>query len=469
MAEAQLRICLLTYRGNPRSGGQGIYARLLSRELVALGHRVDVWSGPPYAEVDDGVGLIPVPSLDLWNEKALLRFPHLAELRDPINVAEWGRTLLGEFSEPRTFSRRVAREFRRLEGHSPYDIVHDNQCLGPGLLELKQHLPVVATIHHPVTRDLRIALEAAPNMYRRYTLRRWYSFLPMQLRVSRALDRILTVSEASAADLEREYGIPRHRMRVVGNGINLDAFRPQPEIARRADRLITTLSADVPLKGLVFLLDALAELRQRRATLRLTVIGSARPRSQTTAKLRRLGLEDVVEFTGHIPVEEIARRYAEATVAVVPSLYEGFGFPAGEAMACEVPVVATDAGALPEVVGRNGACGTLVPPARSDALARAIGELLDAPADHRRQMGIAGRRRVLEHFTWRRAAERTVECYRGVIDERQSRLGAGTLSTAVPARSYMPPARLPVPRVPVGPLLPQHRSAETLRRAHGRP
>lgn len=402
---------MLTYRGNPRSGGQGVYVRLLSRELVALGHQVDVWSGPPYPELPEGVRLVKVPSLDLWNDAALFRRPTLRELRDPINVSEYARTKLGGFPEPLTFSRRVARRFQRERLARQYDLVHDNQSLGPGLLRLRDELPVVATIHHPVTKDFRIALAAASSPLRRYGLRRWYSFLPVQQRVSRQLDLVLTVSEASARDISADYGIANERLRVVGNGINLETFRPLPEIERRTDRLITTLSADSPLKGFTFLLEALAELRRTRPSLRLTVIGQPGARSQTATRVRRLGLEDAVHFTGRVEAEAIARAYAESTVAVVPSLYEGFGFPAGEAMACEVPVVATTAGALPEVVGRDGRAGLLVEPGSAPALAAAIGALLDQP-ERRREMGIAGRKRVLSAFTWRRACERTVEAYR---------------------------------------------------------
>lgn len=435
MLEAPLRVCLLTYRGNPRSGGQGIYVRLLSRELMAMGHRVDVWSGPPYPELDAGVRLVQIPSLDLWNERALLRVPQLSELRDRINRTEWGRTLLGEFSEPRTFTQRVARRFRNLNGATSYDVVHDNQSLGPGLLQVQSLLPVVATIHHPVTRDRQIALEAAPNLYRRYTLRRWYGFLPMQQHVSRQLDRILTVSQASAADVAREYGIHPGRLRVVGNGINLDAFRPRPEVSRRADRLITTLSADTPMKGFAFLLEAFAALRRERPSLTLTVIGNVRPKTQTMHRMQRLGLERAVDFTGHVPVEEIARRYAESTVAVVASLYEGFGFPAGEAMACEVPVVSTRAGALPEVVGEDGSCGILVEPASSQALTRAIRQVFDASPEWRTRMGQAGRARVEENFTWRRAAERTVGNYRELIAERRARAN-GRVAVSVAADGH---------------------------------
>jgi glycosyltransferase involved in cell wall biosynthesis len=415
-----LRICLLTYRGNPSSGGQGVYVRLLSKALRDLGHHVDVWSGQPYPELVDGVGLKRLPSLDLWNEAALLRLPSLRELRDPINLSEYAHTKLGAFREPLSFCQRVAREFRRGGYARYYDVVHDNQSLGPGLLQLKAALPVVATIHHPITVDLRIARDNVLSKSQRFGLERWYSFLEPQLKVSRRLDRILTVSEASRHDLEREYGVTASRMRVVGNGINLEVFQPQRDVTRKSAELITTLSSDSPLKGFRFLLEALARLRSKRPDLRLKVIGQPGHETGTAERVRDLGLSSLVHFTGRVASESIASAYAEATLAVVPSLYEGFGFPAGEAMACEVPVVSSRGGALPEVVGEDGSCGMLVPPKNSEALASAIDQLLDQP-ERRIEMGRAGRARVLEHFTWQRAAERTVDVYREVIAERAHR------------------------------------------------
>jgi glycosyltransferase involved in cell wall biosynthesis len=395
-----------------------VYVRLLSQELRDMGHHVDVWSGQPYPELVDGVGLVKVPSLDLWNETDLFRTPSLRELSDPINLSEYARTCFGAFTEPLTFSNRVARSFRR-DNIRSYDIIHDNQCLGPGLLRLHSRLPVVATIHHPITVDLRIAYQTAKDRTARFGLRRWYSFLPTQLKVSRRLDRILTVSEASKHDLHREYGVKHERMRVVGNGINLDVFKPMPEIERKPAQLITTLSADAPLKGFRYLLEALQELRAKRPDLRLKVIGQLGLETGTAERMQALGLSDIVHFTGRVPAEDIATAYAESTIAVVPSLYEGFGFPAGEAMACEVPVVSSRGGALPEVVGLDGQCGTLVEPRDAAALARAIDELLDQP-ERQRAMGKAGRLRVLEFFTWRKAAERTVDVYREAIAERRA-------------------------------------------------
>lgn len=418
MRDEPLRIGLLTYRGNPRCGGQGIYVRLLSKELAALGHRVDVWSGQPYPELLPGVGLVKVPSLDLWNETALLRWPGFRELRDPINRFEYAQSVTGGFVEPMTFCMRVARKFQANGHRAAYDVMHDNQSLGADLLRVAQHVPVVATIHHPITIDRKIGLQHETSLTKRLGLLRWYTFVPSHLRTARHLERIITISESSARDLQTEYRLRPEQLRVVGNGINLEVFHPLPEIRRDPDGLITILSADAPLKGFRYLVAALAALRRTRPRLRLTVIGAPGLKSPTRALIEEHGLAEAIEFTGKVEVEEIARRYAAASVAVVPSLYEGFSFPAGEAMACEVPVVATRAGAIPEVIGTDGRCGVLVEPRSPQALARAIDGLLDAP-ERRLAMGRAGRQRALEQFTWRKAAERHVEVYRELIAQRR--------------------------------------------------
>jgi len=417
MSSAPLRICFLTYRGNPHCGGQGVYTRHITRELRALGHQVDVWSGQPYPQLDDGVTLREIPSLDLWNPDAFFRRPTLRELRDPINLVEWLTTITGGFPEPTTFTRRVSRAHRELAPAARYDIVHDNQSLGDGLLELRGHAPVVATIHHPITVDRDIAYASATSILKRLGVRRWYSFIPKQIRVAAQLDCLTTVSHASAADIERDFAIDRSRVRVVENGVNLGVFQPQPEIERRSDVLISTISATAPLKGFRFLLEAFAELHAARPNLTLKVVGRD-GHAATNRRIRELGLEGAVRFTGALSDLEITRAYAEATIAIVPSLYEGFGLPAAEAMACEVPVVSTSAGALPEVVGTDGEAGILIPPASSSSLARSVVELLDAP-ERRREMGAAGRQRVERLFGWRRAAERMTDIYRELIDRRR--------------------------------------------------
>jgi MMP alpha-(1->4)-mannosyltransferase len=424
----QLRVALLAYRGNPHSGGQGVYTRYLSRELVALGHQVEVLAGPPYPVLDEAVAFTPVPSLDLYRPSDPFRVPWPWEFRSRIDVLEFAIMCAAGFPEPLAFSLRAQRILapRRRE----FDVIHDNQCLGRGLLALVDGgWPILATVHHPITVDRELELAHAPNAYRRFVLRRWYGFVGMQLEVARRIPRVVTVSESSKADITAQMGVPAGRLSVVPVGVDHLRFRPLPEIARRPGRIMTTASADVPLKGLVPLLEAVAKVRTAHDA-ELVVVG--KPRANVEATIDRLGLADAVTFVSGVSDERIVELYAEASLAVVPSLYEGFSLPAIEAMACGVPVVATTGGALPEVVGTDGTTGLLVPPGDPDALAQAIGRALSDP-DLRARLGTEGRRRVLERYTWRTMAAQTVEHYRALLEDRPAQSSAVRMEAAVGA------------------------------------
>jgi glycosyltransferase involved in cell wall biosynthesis len=409
-----LRIALLSYRSKPHSGGQGVYVRALSRELAALGHGVTVFSGQPYPELDDGVPLVRVPSLDLYREPDPFRTPRPAEFRDRVDLLEYATMCTAGFPEPLTFSLRAARLL--LPQAPRYDLVHDNQSLGSGLLRLtRAGVPTVATVHHPVAIDRDLELAAAPSLRRRLTLRRWYGFTRMQARVAPQLDGVTTVSENSRRDIETHLGVPADAVRVIPVGIDPDVFTPPPaDRPRDPDSIVVTTSADVPLKGLVRLLEAVAKLRTERP-VRLTVVGSARPGGPAEAALDRLALRDAVRFTGPLPEADLIRLLQDAAVVAVPSLYEGFSLPAIEAMACGTALVTTDAGALPEVVGSKA--GLRVRAGDVGELTAALQLVLDSPslAD---QLGRAGRRRVLASYTWRSTAERTAEWYREVLERK---------------------------------------------------
>ncbi|MFP4389770.1 MAG: glycosyltransferase family 4 protein [Desulfococcaceae bacterium] len=399
---------MLSYRGNPHCGGQGVYVKNLSQAIHALGHEVEVVSGPPLPALDNGVRLTHLPSLDLYNPKALFRVPSLRELSDPVNLMEWlGVSTMG-FPEPFTFGLRAFRFLRNR--FDQYDVVHDNQSLSYGVAAIGRRTPTVATIHHPITVDRDIAVRSVRSPLKKLKHRRWYSFIGMQKRVARRMPAIITVSDRTRRDISQEFRIPEDRFRIVPNGIDIDRFHPLPGVARVPGRIIATTSADTPLKGMYHLLHALAKLRRKR-DLQLGVVGAPRKNGGVVRLVRRLGLGAHVRFTGPISQAAFVREYARATLAVVPSVYEGFGLPAGEAMACGVPVVSTTGGALPEVVGD---AGLLVPPADPDALAAAIAALLDDPGRAAR-LGRAGFERVHRQFTWRRAAERTVAVYREAI------------------------------------------------------
>lgn len=408
-----LHVAFLSYRGNPRCGGQGVYTRHLAREMTALGHHVTVFAGPPYPELDEGVALVPVPGLDLYRQPDPFRTPRRHEFRSAVDVVEFAIMCTAGFPEPRTFSIRARRALAAHQGS--FDVIHDNQCLGSGLLGMiADGWPVIATVHHPVGVDRDLELAQAADRWRRLTLRRWYGFSLMQARVARRLPRILTVSESSRADIASYLGVPPEKVAVVPVGVDHTRFRPLPT-PTVPGRLVTTASADMAMKGLVPLLEALGKVRtERRAEL--VVVGSPRPDSGARASVRRLGLEGAVRFVTGLSDEEMVQLYGEAELAVVPSLYEGFSLPAVEAMACGVPVVATTGGALPEVVGADGTTALLVSPGDAAALAGAIGRALDDSA-LRRRLGQAGRARVLARFTWEDTARRTVDQYRLLLGQ----------------------------------------------------
>ena len=420
-----LRIAWLVYRGNPHSGGQGVYTRYLTRELVELGHQVTVFGGQPWPVLDEGVDFVPVPSLDLYREPDPFRVPRPREFGSLIDLAEFGLMCTAGFPEPLTFSWRARRVLAGLRDQ--FDVVHDNQCFGRGLIGMMEDgWPLVATLHHPITVDRDLELAHARGVKRRVTLRRWYGFLRMQMRVAREVPRILTVSESSRRDIVAQMGVAPEQLHVVPVAADDARFRPVPGVERVPGRIMTTASADVPLKGLIPLLEEVAKTRTER-DCHLVVIGKLRRESPIGGVIERLGIEDAVQFVSGVSDERIVEMYAEAQLAVVPSLYEGFSLPAIEAMSCGVPLVATTGGALPEVAGTDGETALLVPPNDPSALAQAIGRVLDDPALAAR-LGAAGRERALERFTWRRCAELTVEHYRLAIEDaeraRQTRAGA---------------------------------------------
>lgn len=403
-----LKICLLSYRSNPHCGGQGVYLKNLSRALTDIGHHVEVVSGPPDPMLDPDIPVHRPACLDLYNPDNLFRIPTLKELSDPVNLMEWAGVSTMGFPEPFTFGIRAQRFLRTRMHH--YDIVHDNQSLSYGIWSIAKQIPTVATIHHPITVDRDIAVRSVRPFWKKLKHLRWFSFIGMQKRVSRTLRRIITVSECARVDIAREFRIPGDRFTVVPNGINTNLFYPMPGIQRDPNRIIVTNSSDVPLKGLYYLLHAVADISRKRP-IRLVVVGAPKKNGGISRLIRSLEIGHLITFTGRISDAAFVRHYARAALAVVSSVYEGFGLPAGEAMACGVPVISTTGGALPEVVGDTG---VLVPPKNAKALARAIVDLLDHP-QRAEDLGRRGYQRVQRHFTWRRAAEKTISAYREVI------------------------------------------------------
>ncbi|MEV7424545.1 MULTISPECIES: glycosyltransferase family 4 protein [unclassified Streptomyces] len=412
-----LRIALLSYKGNPFCGGQGVYVRHLSRELARLGHSVEVIGAQPYPVLDEGVPLTELSSLDLYRHPDPFRTPKRAEFRDWIDAVEVSTMWTGGFPEPLTFSLRARRHLAARAGE--FDVVHDNQTLGYGLLG-DLGAPLVTTIHHPITVDRELDLAAAPHWRRRVSVRRWYGFTRMQKRVARRLPSVLTVSGSSKQEITDHLGVRADRIDVVHIGADTGLFSPDPAVPEVPGRIVTTSSADVPLKGLVHLVEALAKVRTEHPAAHLVVVGKRAEDGPVAQAIERFGLHDAVRFVKGISDAELVELVRGAQIACVPSLYEGFSLPAAEAMATGTPLVATTGGAIPEVAGPDGETCLAVPPGDAGALAVALGRLLGAP-ELRARLGAAGRARVLSRFTWARAAQGTAELYREAIARQRGR------------------------------------------------
>ena len=407
LATRPLRVALLSYRSKPHCGGQGIYLRHVSRELAALGHHVEVYSGQPYPELEPGPQLRTLPSLDLYRDDDPFRTPGLREYRDWIDLLEVGMMWTASFPEPLTFSIRALRALRARR--ADFDIVHDNQVLAYGLLGLPRlGLPLVTSIHHPISVDRRIELTQARG-WSRLTKRRWYSFVRMQARVARRVGSIMTGSQSSRDDILRDFKVSPANVRVVPLGVDTRLFHPR-QAPRVPGSIIAVASADSPVKGIPTLLRAFAKLATERDAS-LTVVGKPAPGGPTEKLIGELSLGDRVRFVTGISDAELAELMARTEVAVVPSLYEGFSLPAVEHMASGTPLVASKTGALPEVVGD---AAMLVSPGDPEELAAALRRLQDSPAE-RERLSAAALERVRQRFAWSAVAQATVAEYRRAI------------------------------------------------------
>jgi glycosyltransferase involved in cell wall biosynthesis len=407
-----LRIALLSYRSKPHCGGQGVYVRHLSRELHALGHHVEVFSGQPYPELDPGPLLHKIPSLDLYRDQDPFRTPRWNEYRDWADVLEtvmmWG----GAFPEPLTFSLRARRVLTARV--ADFDVVHDNQGLGYGMLGIQRlGLPLVTSIHHPISVDKRIDLAATSGLNRlsRLSRRRWYGFVRMQARVARRVAEsgsLITVSESSKRDICRDFRVPPGQVRIIPLGVDTRVFRPR-QAPRVPGRIIAVASADSAIKGVGTLLRAVGKLTTDRDA-HLVIVGKPAPATERLAA--QLSLTDRITFTHGLDDEAFSALLASAEIAVVPSLYEGFSLPACEHMASGTPLVASRTGALPEVTGD---AAVLVRPGEDEELAAVLRRLHDSPAE-RGALADRALNRVRERFAWPAVARATAEQYRDVME-----------------------------------------------------
>jgi len=404
-----LKVGLLSYRSHPYSGGQGIYIKHLSKALKNLGHEVSVLSGPPYPELDSEVNLIKIPSLGLFESGERLKAFRLRFLWSPIDLYEWITVMTGGFPEPYTYGKRVLKKLK--EDNLKLDVLLDNQSLSSSLLEIQAHYPLAVTIHHPITKDHTLEMQNAINWKERLSSSRWHNFLPMQKKVAPQLKNIICVSQPSKEDVISEFKVDEKKITVIPNGIDIGIFKPSSIKKSLSFRIVTTASADIPLKGLRHLILALPRVIRKFPFTTLTVIGKSPEKSNLNKLIDDLDLEDKITFRSGISEKEIVKTYHDSDIAVIPSLYEGFGFGAGEAMACGVALISTDSGGLKQVIGD---AALKIKPGSVNEIEEGILKLF-TEEKIRQELAKKGRARIEEFFDWKIAASAYVEVFKKII------------------------------------------------------
>ncbi len=400
-----MKIGILSYRSHPYSGGQGIYVRHLSKALQRSGHEVTVLSGPPYPELDPSIKLEKIPSLELFESEDRIKEFKLSFLFSPIDLYEWINVMTGGFPEPYTFGKRVLKHIK--ESKQEFDVILDNQSLCYSLLEIQKSYPLVVTVHHPITKDHKLEIENASNWKERLSSRRWHNFLPMQKKVAPKLNKIICVSEPSKQDTIEEFLVNPENIEVILNGIDIDTFKPDTNQKIIENRIVTTASADIPLKGLRFLIDALPKVLEEFPKTHLIVIGKSPNESKIRQLIKDLDLNDKITFKSNLSEGDIVDIYHTSQIAVIPSLYEGFGFGAGEAMACGTPLISTDSGGLKDVIGDSA---IRIKSGSSEDIGKEILNLFNNE-DKRRELSLKGRKRMEDLFDWKISASHYVKVF----------------------------------------------------------
>ena len=401
----KLKIAFLSYRSKPFSGGQGIYVKYLSKALYDLGHEIDVFSGPPYPDLDPKIKLVKIPSLGLYEKKSKFYDVNPMKLLNPVNLFEWLSVNSGGFPEPYTFGKRIKKILK--QNLNEYDVIHDNQSLAYELLFFQKKKPLVTTIHHPISLDLAYQLQSTNDIFLKLLMRRWHSFLVMQKFVAKRLKKIVVPSNSSMDDIKDEFRVDKNKMERVMNGIDLNVFYPDSKIQKIPFKLVTVASADVPLKGLDYLLKALSDLAEVYSDISLSIIGEQKKGGHTERLIKKLNLEKRVNFFSNLTQEDLRKTYCEAELAIIPSLYEGFGFAAIEAMACGVPLISSSGGALPEVIKDTG---IIIPPKNVKEIYNSVNFLLSSPKSAK-ELAEKGLQRANSKFSWTAIAKQLEKVY----------------------------------------------------------
>ena len=396
----KLNIAISSYRSAPFGGGQGIFIYELSKALQTLGHKVDIISGPPYPNLEPEINLIKSPGLNLFSTFVFKERISLFKNKENKTLDDWYEffsALLGGFPEIKTFGKRL----KQLVSNSSYDVLIDNQSISFGVLEIQKNLPVLEIIHHPITKDYKYDIQFSKGIIQKISKWRWFSFLKMQRKVAPKLNVISTPSHNSKKDIAKDFNVSMKKISVIPNGIDFEKFSPKKNISRTIGQIITTASADVPLKGLDFTLHAVAALVKDFPHLRLIIIGAPRIGGHTERLIQKLKIEANIVYKTNLTKEEIAIEYASSNIAIVSSLYEGFGFPVGEAMACSIPLIATNVASIPEITGNFA---ELIPARDSKSIERSIRNILSNPAKYQIRAD-EGRQHIIDNFDWKKIAQ----------------------------------------------------------------
>ena len=410
----RLNIAICSYRSAPFGGGQGIFVFELSKALYDLGHNVDVISGPPYPNLKNSIKLIKSPGLNLFstfNFQDRLKIFSEKKNKSADDWYEFISALFGGFPELKTFGNRA----QNLLNESSYDVVIDNQSLSYGMIEVQKNIPLIEIIHHPITKDYRYDFKFSKGMIQKISKWRWFSFLKMQKKVSLKLKVISTPSHNSKKDITKDFGVLERNISVIPNGIDHEGFTPMQDIKRVPEQIITTASADVPLKGLDFTLHAVARLKEDYPGLKLVIIGAPRPGGHTERLIKRLQIDQNILYRSNLTRYEIVVEYAKSNIAIVSSLYEGFGFPIGEAMSCAIPLIATNVASIPEI---TQSFAELIPAESTDAIELAIRNIFTNPTKSQLRAD-AGRMHIIENFNWKKIAKLYENLIYKTIDEFQ--------------------------------------------------
>ncbi len=347
----KLKIAFLSYRSDPFSGGQGIYLKNVCESLADYGHEITIYSGSPLPIVSSKISIVEVETPKYFEtfsfSKRIKIFKN--QPKSPLEFQDFFETITGTFSEPMFFGQRLQRNNHFKANEKKYDVFHDNQSLGIYPNTIKSRL--VTTLHHPIQIDRSIDLMNEKSVLKRISISRWYSFLNFQEANVFSSRLVITPSNNSKNDITKFFKYPSNQIEVLWNGINLDdfQFRKKKDFGKK---LVTIISSDVPMKNLKNILIGFSIALKNDEGLTLTIIGDVR--EENLKLIKSLGLDDFVIIHQKLTKKKLIEILSACDIGISGSLYEGFGFPLIEMIAIGLPILASNKGSLPEIMGDAG-------------------------------------------------------------------------------------------------------------------